>query len=699
MADTKDTREQKNYGENLVTNEAIRNRVSAYVLEQIKTIVNGRSYLDSKAIMLERLWRGDPVSRFYPGTSTTHVPEPFKAVESLVPRIIEGVMPGPEWFRVTPVEPGQGDPRSIGLLLKQQLDDGDFDERLDMFVRICLIQGTAFAKLPYIWDTRKYFFREKQEKPVYKNGIQIDTKRTGWKKEEYEYNRDRTELLPIEWFDFIADPRCQDPVNAGTGCGDRSRQTKEYIFEMIDKGVYANITKEQVSRMSKMDKTVPMGLGETLKYTSVDTASIARRPEDDFIVTEWWGMVPIDSKGGRTEAVVTFINEQVCVRIQANKLWHHSRPYLVSQYIPIKSELYGMGVIEPIVRLCLDVNDMRNTLNHGAAIAANPMLKVEDSADVEDEVIIPVPGRIIRCARQEGIQPLYIPNMSQIAQLSENMSKQDIVETAGTTRLYYGAEQAGGTTATETYTRTREANVRVKRYIKALGKKMERILQVCHLNNHQFLDEERIVVLTGDVKGYQHLKVTPDKLEGPAKFDVILAPQIELLGVRGQQMMMYMERTMANPMLAGQIDARQLARIIWEDLFGTREVNYIFPEADQRLLSQDDENLLLIKGLEIPVRMYHNHEEHRRVLMLVMTMPEFEDFSPEAQAAFMAHFQNHELWAKRLNEQATNPMNQMMAGPGGEASGAPGTQAPGEQGARAFARQLSEQARQGVQGR
>lgn len=698
MADKRRVDEPRNYGENLVTNDEVRTRVTAYVLDQIKNIVNGRSYLDSKAIMLERLWRGDPVSRFYPGTSTTHVPEPFKAVESLVPRIIEGVMPGPDWFKVAPLEPGQGDPRSIQLLMKQQLEDGNFDERIDMFVRICLIQGTAFAKLPYIWDTRKYFFREKQEKPVYKSGVQIGTERTGWKKKEYEYNRDRTELMPIEWFDFIADPRVQDPVLGGPGCGDRSRQNAEYIFNMLERGVYANITREQIQRMSKMDKTVPMALGETLKYTSVDTAAISRKPEDDFIITEWWGLVPLKNDGERTEAVVTFVNEQVCVRIQENKLWHHSRPYLVSQYIPIKDELYGMGVIEPIVRLCLDVNDMRNTLNHGAAIAANPMLKVEDSADVEDEQVIPVPGRILRCSRAAGIEPLYIPNMSQIAQVAESLSKQDIVEAAGTTRLYYGAEQAAGTTATETYTRTREANVRVKRYIKALGKKMERFLQVCHLNNHQFLEEERIVVLTGDIKGYQHLKVTPDKLEGPAKFDVMLAPQIELLGIRGQQMLAYMERTMANPMLAGAIDGKQLMRIIWEDLFGTREVNYIFPEGDQRLLSQDDENLVMIKGIEVPVRAYHNHEEHRRNLLKVMSMPEFEEFSDEARSAFVAHFQNHELWAKRLNEQATNPMNQMMP-PGAEQSGAPGVPAPGEQGARAFARQLSEQARQGVQGR
>lgn len=699
MADKRDVKEKKNYGKNLVDNKDVRERVSNYALKNIQRIVNGRGYLESKWIMLERLWRGDPISRFYPGRNTTHVPEPFKAVESLVPRILDALMPTENWFRALKLDDASKmEAEAIEILLHDQLEDGDFRQRLEQFIRIMCIQGFAAAKVPYVQDTEEYFYREREEKEVYEDGLLIGTKPGAWKQKTYYSDKSRTELLPLEIFDFIADPRFDNPLHRKSpGCGDRTRQNKEYVHKMLDEKVYSNITHEEIDKLGNQRPRIVTGLGEDLRYWAIDNAMMPRRGEDSIVITEWWGYTPVQNDGSRTETVVTFLNEEKCVRIQENKLWHQRRPYVYNQYTPEKGKLYGMGVIEPIIWLVQDLNDMRNTVNHSAAIIANPMLKVEDSANVEEEMLVATPGKILRTSNNRGVEPLHIPDMTAVARMSEAQTKQDIVETTGTTRLYYGTAEGG--TATEALTRTREANERVKSVVKSTSKLVtKRFLEMAHSNNHQWLEEDRLVVLTGEMAGAEHYSVTPDKLAGPAKFEIKVAPQIELLGIRGQQMMQFMERVQANPNLSMSANWTRLMRVIWSDLFGNREIDYVFPpDETYEPVSQEDENRFLFKGVDVDVKPWHNHMEHLRLLEQVMLMPEFLDLSDEAQSSINAHATNHERWLERLEDQASNPQ---LAAP--EAPAPSGTPAnpnfPLAQNAAGVGQQLAAEARAGTQG-
>lgn len=699
MVDNKNVNDQRNFGENLAGDNETSLRVGNYVKQSISTIVNGRGYLESKWIMLERLWRGDPISRFYPGSNSTHVPEPFKAVESLVPRIRDALMPTDNWFRAMKLDDNStGEAAAIEHLLRDQLEDGDFGKNLEMFIRILCIQGFAAAKTPYIREKQEYFFKEREQTDVWEDGTLVGTKPGAWKKKLYHANLDRTELHPLEIFDFIADPRFDDPVTKAPGCGDRTRKNKEYCHDMLEQGIYTGITHKQIDELGKKKPKLATGLGEDLRYASVDNSQMPLRGEDGIIITEWWGLTPLKKDGPRTESVTTLLNEELTVRIQENHLWHKRRPYVYNQYTPEKGRLYGMGTIEPIIWLVQDLNDMRNTVNHAAAIIANPMLLVEDSANVEGEQMIAAPGRYLRTSNNKGVTPLFIPDMTTVARMSEGMTKQDIVETTGTTRLYYGSGEGG--TATEALTRTREANERIKSVIKSTAKQVtQRFLEIAHSNNHQFLDEDRLVVLTGDTAGYQHFKVTPDKLQGPARFEIMVAPQIELLGVRGQQMLQFMERAQANPNLQIGANWGRLAKTVWTDLFGNREADYIFPPDEaQEPISQEDENRLILKGIEVDVKPWHNHQEHSRILETLFLAPAFDDLPDDVQNALRAHSLNHDMWITRLQDQASNPSAQPPQGPSAPQGSPSGPSGPVAQNAAGVGQQLAAEARSGVQG-
>jgi hypothetical protein len=405
--------------------------------------------------------------------------------------------------------------------------------------------------------------------------------------------------------------------------------------------------------------------------------------------------------------VITVLNEERCVRVQENKLWHQRRPYLYSQYVTIPGQLYGLGVIEPIVWLCQDLNDMRNTVNAAAAIVANPMLKVGDDANVEDEQITASPGKILRCSDVSQVQILAEPDLTGVARLSEQAIKQDINETLGTTRIGYGGDVNSSETATATFTRARESNSRIKEVVKNVARDViAPFLEMAHCNNHQFMNEERLVVISGDARNYMHFKVTPDKLAGPARFDILLAPQIELIGVRGQQMMMFLERVGANPMLASQINPSGLLKTIWSDMFGDRDVYKVFPQTpDEEDISQWEENWVMESGVEVKVRKHHNHQEHLRIVNMFMMQPKFVGLSPDVQGLFMSHANNHDIYMKRQAEKPPQPVvgpdgEPMM--PGGMPGGGAQMEAPGLQvrdnEAESMAQMLGNEARARVQG-
>ena len=700
--DKRDVNEPKNFGPNLATSQDECARALQHVKDCMEPV---RAWMDKereKWTVLQALWQGEPVTRFFPGMDTTHVPESMKVVESIMPRLREGMFPSPDWFRVRLLRDGKGDPGAIKALLEEQLAEGRFEQRMDMFLRSLCIFGTAFAKVPWVPDTAEYFCNEAPEEEVWENGTLVGMKRGPAREKTYKVNRDRTEFVPLHIADFFCDPRYND-ISKAPWNADEMHQSAEYVLDRLKEGVYAGITAEEVKKMAESGPVKPTAIMDSaLRYLDPDTANVKRQPADDFTTLEWWGLYDLKKDGHRVECVIAILNGERAVRVQENKLWHRRRPYLGKQYIPIKDRLYGIGLIEPIVRLQQDLNDTRNSLNLASALLVNPMLKAGDDAGVEEVQMTAVPGKIWRCGDISQLQVLYMPDVTQVGRLQEAAIRQDIQEVTGATRLYYGSGEEGGTTATEVFTRVREANSRLKGTIKALARDVvEPFLEMAHYNNHQFLREERMILQTGNTRAYTHLKVTPDKLAGPAKFEMLLAPQIELLGIRGQQMMAFVQQVAANPVSAQVFDWPKFLRRAYEDIFGYRDVDEIFiPLKTAEAVSQAEECMLMAEyGYELDVQESDPHAEHLRYMLVFMSTRSFNQLPPDRKAVVVAHAKNHELFAKRMAEvAASQPAAPQMAGPQGGMPPLSQMGGPPQTDNAVIARQLAEEQRMNLQG-
>ncbi|GAG37684.1 unnamed protein product, partial [marine sediment metagenome] len=106
-------------------------RAVAQVGSFIRDTETSRTLLDDKMAVLYNLWNGDPFSRYYPSSRSVHVPEPFKAVESFVTRIVSILIGKPSWFRVLGVDgAGKKNAKAIKELIETQLRTDGFNSKI-----------------------------------------------------------------------------------------------------------------------------------------------------------------------------------------------------------------------------------------------------------------------------------------------------------------------------------------------------------------------------------------------------------------------------------------------------------------------------------------------------------------------------------------------------------------------------------------
>lgn len=656
-----------NEAENRAAEAAVRERALKAVLDHITAVDSDRDYLNNKWLVCDRLWRGEPISRFYPGDKTTHIPEPFKQERAVTPRIRMALFPGDDWFRPIPLRPKSAKSMTVKALLDEQFRHGRFSSRFGQFVSNCAKYGTAFAKAPWVTDRRTVRMNEAKEKLKYENGVAVDIEKAGMDTREFTINRDRTEFRNISIFDFRCDRRYESIYDA-PGCSDEFSQTVEDALRKLRQKVYAGVTEADIKKLMETGATAAPNAAKEQQQQASGGALQKPKPADDIKTVDFWGLFDLDGKGERVECNITVLNRTLVVRVAKNNLWHGRRPYVQGKWIPVEGELYGIGVIEPIVHLCLDINDMQNTLNAAAALIANPMFKVGDDFNIMDEQIIAAPGRVFRGGDIAQFQPVHVPDMTQVARLDKSILRDEISETNGTPRLFMGQMESGQESATGFSGRLKEGNLRIKEVATAFKEEvLDPFMEMVAFNNQQFLAEERTVILTGDAGAYQEFKVTPDELAGVARIEIAMAPQIELLGLRGQMMTNFLTVVSANPMLASIPNLPELLKIIWTNEFGYREQDRVFPpRGDEYQHAQREENVMLARGLPVDVKEWDNHPAHIQEIMAYEQTRYYQTLSADRKALLLAHRLTHEMHLRRSQEQVP------MGPPPGMPPGMPG---------------------------
>lgn len=705
---------------NWAKDKKVAQRAAKFVGDFISRSETARTLLNDKYAVLYALWNGDPITQYFPGARAIHVPEPFKAVEGVVPRISSVLIGQPGWFRVVGIdETGKKNAEKITKLLLAQLKRDQWASKARVFFRDCAIYGDAPGKVRWVTRRRKIRYNKVTETPV-KQGDVTSGKKLEVSEAEEEVNNDGPTLEHSDIFDFFVDLRYRD-IQDSPGVCFRYERFEDDLLAMEEQGSYINVQAligdQKDQDPAKMVSGPPGTFLNPSTFRQIRDASdgLTLGPESTkpsiriYEVFEFWGRFdrkydmdrPGTPHGREEECVITLARRKsdgqgkqcgwYVLRVSENPYWHGLRPAVCAHYTRRSHCFQSVGIIEPIVKLCAELDDSRNMALAARSLEAKPILIAGDDADIYSNNLILDPGTVLRARNPDAIKPLFIPKGSDSAFRSEEIIKNDIRETTG---IISSMQGGGGSddTATEVVNRMKEANKRIAEVSQNIAEDfLIPMLEMFHSLDQQMITEERLVELVGeDGINMEYRKMGPAEIAGRVNFEITALPQIEAAGLEARMYLSFLTAAQPFLMLDPQvIRPKELLKMTWVRMFGTVGVDRVFPNADAplELRTADDEHQIIGMGHMLQPQIGENYYAHLQSHKQFTTLPAFRSWGPDAQRRMLAHMESTKLKLNQSIEAAlpnlppqVAELQQMAQGgqPGGpQQPGAPG--APGGQ--------------------
>jgi hypothetical protein len=219
--------------------------------------------------------------------------------------------------------------------------------------------------------------------------------------------------------------------------------------------------------------------------------------------------------------------------------------------------------------------------------------------------------------------------------------------------------------------------------------------------DQQMLTKERAMEMLGEDGITMNVsKVSPAEIAGRVNFQITALPQIEMAGLEAKMIMNFLagvQPFMAMPGNERIVKVDKLLQIVWERMFGTGQVDKIFPSAEYPVeyRSTMDEHIIIGMGSMLEPQMGENYMEHFNQHTRFAGTPTFGKWPEDAKQRLAAHIQSTALRVQaeieqgspRMPMQPGTPMPGMQPGmqPGGPQQGmqlpGPPGMPPGQMGA------------------
>uniref|UniRef100_A0A6H1ZGK0 Putative portal protein n=1 Tax=viral metagenome TaxID=1070528 RepID=A0A6H1ZGK0_9ZZZZ len=713
---------------NYASNKELAKRAAKHVADFISASEMNRTVLNDKLAVLYSLWNGSPVSSYFPNARTVHVPEPYKAVEGFVPRIVKILFGNPGWFRVIGVDDsGRDNIKTISRLLEAQLRADGFYQKIATFMRDCAIYGFCPGKVRWRKRRRAIRYNTVKKTPQMENGIETGKMIESVVDKEDEINQDGPTLEHIDVLDFHVDLRYRDIQGDSPGFAMRQERSEEEMLQLRDSGDYANVDDLISLEGPPSSDSVVVGPPGTVlnpaTFKQLRDASdgiqtdmnISTERARTYEVFEFWGKWdkdydPPSGQGEEKEFCITIARRMttranqgggwVALRVAENEYWHGLRPAVVAHYTRRSHCFQSMGMIEPIVRLCAELDDARSMGLAALSLTAKPIVVVTDDADIFSNNLILDPGTVLHARTKDAISTLFLPDRTDSAYRSQEVMKQDIRETTGIISHFQGASDGSSETATSVSNRVQEANKRLAEVARNVAEHfVVPMLEMFHAMNQQMITDERMVELIGEDGLLTDIQaLSPAQVAGKVRFEIVALPKIEMAGIEAREILAFLNIVVPllqfNPEIA-RID--KLLQMAWVKMFGIASLDEIFPSAQEPLKyrSAEDEHYMFAMGHAPKVQPGENLMMHLQKHRAFMTTSVYRDWDEDAKRRLYAHAEETALKFQELQEQQgprtpEEAMQRQMAlmqqggqegqpggqpgGPGGGGPAAPGGQ-------------------------
>lgn len=653
--------------QNFATDKEVAERALGFVKENLSRFQQKTEALRRKWLTIEHLIKGNSTSR-WSGLGAVQIPELYKMLETMVPRVEEALTAYDPWFNVFGREENDVDQaKRIQWFMEAQLDQAGFSDLIQPFIRSMLIYGFAALKIDWHRDWRK---------KVKKKGERIFNEETG--QNEWTYTGKVEDVLLYEGFkmhlvdpfDFMIDQQCTRTCEARWIAHD-SWKTWEEIAALGEAGVYKNW--EQIKEQSPTRGGGSSDYYQQSRSLVWNDDKFNQEPAGSSIkykVTEVHGLFDIYGEGRARECILTVVNEKVVVRVQENPDGRDMRPYAVARCVKEPWQFFGVGPFDHAVRLNMELDDHRNLALEAHRLSVNPLVFVDNTSEIPPSLYNIEPGSVFRVSDPRAIQFSKIPMSVGDAQAMTDALRRDIEESVGAPRIWEGTGGGGGT-ATEVERKIQEGNRRLRGVINSVSDAFRDMLRIMHSKNQTYVvQDQRFRVLGRKAKGLPiYDEVSPEDFQMDVDFEFQGVRGLKNMGLRTSQLVQFANLVApALPLLEGQINITALYKDIYEALVDQRPSDEIIRElpAMEDLLTPEEEHMLFLQGQKVSVYPMDDDEAHMKSHKVFMAKDNlWNKMGEDQKSQFMIHVEQHLSQKKRkaMQKAAQGQMSPAFAGP------------------------------------
>lgn len=281
-------------------------------------------------------------------------------------------------------------------------------------------------------------------------------------------------------------------------------------------------------------------------------------PDQEHILDEYWGPVPIwmvnpelygdeSKKYQMVNAWIWVIDGKYVVRCQLSPFRDAEPPYVKGVYIPVPGQFWGIGPLELMLGLQVELNEIRNTRMDNINILLNKVVAVIKSAiSVGDyDRLVSDPGKIWLFDNIDDIKkaifPIEFPDVTQDSWRSSSEIYNEIQEVTAANKATIGSgggtDQAGGDTFRGQLLNKQTSGERFLMYAKTLEKTgMSKAYQKMYQRIYQYKGFEQVAEILGPERAQTFEFVEPERLDKMARVVPMGVTNMENKGIQLAQM-------------------------------------------------------------------------------------------------------------------------------------------------------------------
>jgi len=373
---------------------------------------------------LYRNWRDSGNTAF---KSNIFVPYIFSIVESVVPKMLGTI------FNVRPiisVIPRKGAAEDMSKLLETLLEYQLDEDQLELFTKVleffkeCSIYGSSFCKvIPKFNSDEAASFNYIDVEPIDLFHVFPDYRAKSIRRMKY--------IMQLEYADY------------------------DELLKLEEQGFYKNVKdligyceSQQTVDAYKKERLTDIGILEDYGFDS-------SRKTIELI--EYWDR----------EKMYIIAAKKFVIKEEENPLGG-LLPFIMSRYVPVQHELYGIGIPEIAESLQEELNSVRNQRMDNVNLILNRMFVVNKYADIDFDSLISYPGNVILTNDVNAVVPLKTDDITKAAYMEEDIIKKDIDNATGEWEYSRGATPPRRETATGIVRLQQASNIRFDTVVKML---------------------------------------------------------------------------------------------------------------------------------------------------------------------------------------------------------------------------------------